>query len=84
MKERPDRDGGGAPAGARLYVNGLTVGFSLSEFTLDFVQDYGADDTHVQSRLTTSPTGMVAIRETIGDALQSYESRYGAIPRETD
>lgn len=82
MKDRADRGDGGTSAGGRLYANGLTVEFSLSEFTLDFVQDYGGGDMHPQSRLVTSPTSMAAFRDTIGDALESYESRYGAIPRD--
>ena len=65
----------------RSYANDLRVELSLSECWLDFAQNFGPDDVHIQSRLITSPTVLAEFHSVIDGALEDYEARYGKIPQ---
>lgn len=81
MGKEPESNRSPVPP-ARLYVNDLTVDFSLAEFTLDFAQRYRGSGGEVQSRLVTSPVNMVEFQRAIDTAIDSYDRRYGPIPRQ--
>lgn len=65
----------------RSYANDLRVQVSLSECWLDFAQNFGPDDIHIQSRLITSPTILAEFHAVMSGALAEYETQYGKIPR---
>lgn len=66
--------------GARDYANALEVDFTLAEFTLDFLQRFGAEPAAPpRCRLVTSPAHMTAFRDAIDEAVNDYERRYGAL-----
>ena len=64
----------------RVYANDLRVVFTLSECCLDFAQNFGPDDVHIQTRLVTSPTVLAEFHSVIDGALADYEAQYGEIP----
>lgn len=85
MDECPDgkeptaaRSGRGA---GRSYANDLRVEVSLSECRLDFAQNFGPDDVHLQTRLITSPTTLARFHTVIDGALDAYEAQFGKIPQ---
>ncbi|WP_339950585.1 DUF3467 domain-containing protein [uncultured Albimonas sp.] len=66
-------------AAPRAYVNSLAVDFTLAEFTLDFLQAFGAQLPDAGARLVTAPANMPAFRDVLCAAIADYERRYGAL-----
>ena len=63
------------------YANGFNVGYNAFEFIVDFSQHFAErHDSHVHSRIITSPPYAKLLLETLGESIGRYEQIYGAIP----
>jgi hypothetical protein len=67
---------------ARQFVNGLSVGISLSAVNFDF-RAMGAEGGALDQvwRFTTTPTRFSSFHAKLGKAMDTYRSRFGEIPR---
>ena len=65
------------------YANFLKVGHNGFEFVFDFGQFYATDGlARIHTRVATNPIYAKAMLETLAEAIDHYEQRFGAIRKE--
>jgi len=60
-----------------VYANYFEVGHTAFEFVIDFGQSYANKDACCHTRIVTSPTYARALLQTLSDAVEEYQRRFG-------
>lgn len=62
------------------YANHFAVGYNAQEFIFDFGQNYSeADQAELHTRIITNPFYALELFETLNDAIDRYEEKFGSI-----
>jgi hypothetical protein len=59
------------------YANYFEVGHTAFEFVIDFGQTYANKKGTCHTRIVTSPTYARALLQTLSDAVEEYQRRFG-------
>ena len=66
-----------------LYSNHFRIGFNVAEFLVDFGRNFDGDERFYQ-RIITAPVHARELSRLLGEALQSYESKFGLITGDSE
>ena len=67
------------------YANYLKIGRNAFEFVFDFGQSHREGrEPQIHTRIITNPAYAKAFLEAFHDAIENYESDYGAIPADEE
>jgi hypothetical protein len=62
------------------YANYFAVGYNAQEFIFDFGQNYSeTDQAELHTRIITNPFYALELFETLNDAIDRYEEKFGSI-----
>jgi hypothetical protein len=60
-----------------VYANYFEVGHTAFEFVIDFGQTYASKKACCHTRIVTSPTYARALLQTLSEAVEEYQRRFG-------
>jgi hypothetical protein len=60
-----------------VYANYFEVGHTAFEFVIDFGQTYANKKACCHTRIVTSPTYARALLQTLSEAVEEYQRRFG-------